>query len=158
MITCQLSPITNHHPHHSFTTAHHHPPHANHYSATSSTARHLPPTPNLSGTSITSIGNDDSSLTTVDFTGDSIFQMKSDAKTKDLCTALRNNHFVTTLKLKNCEVRVRECGQSSSAHAREDICGLCAHMGRSRHVDVMSRQRRRCSTLRPPLHLFLFDR
>eukprot|EP00618_Florenciella_parvula_P018714 CAMPEP_0119482480 /NCGR_PEP_ID=MMETSP1344-20130328/10314_1 /TAXON_ID=236787 /ORGANISM="Florenciella parvula, Strain CCMP2471" /LENGTH=219 /DNA_ID=CAMNT_0007516877 /DNA_START=87 /DNA_END=743 /DNA_ORIENTATION=- len=55
-------------------------------------------------TSITSIGNDDSSLTTVDFTGDSIFQMKSDAKTQDLCTALRNNHFVKTLKLKNCEI------------------------------------------------------
>ena len=120
-ITNHLSP-TNHEPHHSFITAYHHPLLTTHYSPL-----HPPLTtiyhPNLAGTSITSIGNDDSSLTTVDFTGDSIFQMKSDVKTQDLCTALRNNHFVTTLKLKNCEVRI--CGRVCTRLLA--IVRLCAH-------------------------------
>lgn len=48
--------------------------------------------------------SNDPSLTEVNFTGNSIFQMKSTEKCKDLKEALLNNTVITSITLKNCDI------------------------------------------------------
>ena len=47
---------------------------------------------------IEQVRENDPSLTAVVFDGDSIFQLKSDEKTRDLCNALASNHHVQTVR------------------------------------------------------------
>ena len=47
---------------------------------------------------IEQVRENDPSLTAVVFDGDSIFQLKSDEKTRDLCTALASNSHVQTVR------------------------------------------------------------
>lgn len=48
-------------------------------------------------------------VSTVDFSGQAVFQMKSTVKIRELCEAMTGNTSVTELKLKNCAVNDEGC-------------------------------------------------
>ena len=59
--------------------------------------------PSVSAT-IAKVAANDPSKTELDFSGDSIYQMKSSEKTRELCDALVGSKHVTRVILQNCEI------------------------------------------------------
>ena len=53
---------------------------------------------------IQKVAANDPSTTEVDFSGNSIYQMKSSEKTRELCDALVGSKHVTRVILQNCEI------------------------------------------------------